>query len=135
VILRAGDQEVELSPDEIVVEKKAKEGWALAEGDGFLILVNTHLNDDLIREGLVRDLVRIIQNQRREMGLEVTDRIRLAYEASDNMAAAISAHDELLASETLAAEISRSSDLSLPSHIVELGNEVVKLSIIRASSA
>jgi isoleucyl-tRNA synthetase len=132
LILRAGDQDVELLLDEIIVEKSAKEGWALSEGNGFLALVNTHLDDDLIREGLVRDLVRSVQNLRKEIGLEVTDRIRLSYEASDNMAASISANSEYLANEILAIAITRGAATD-SYRAIELGNEVVQLSITKAS--
>src|SRR6185295_19210419 len=70
--LRVGDEEVEISPAEILLEKKGLAPWALAEGGGFLVLVNTHLTDELVREGQVRDLVREIQNLRKEMDLKIT---------------------------------------------------------------
>jgi isoleucyl-tRNA synthetase len=130
---RVGEENVEISQDEIIVEKKAKAGWALSEGDGFIVLVNTRLDAELIREGLVRDLVRHLQTLRKEIGLEVTDRIYVRYEASDDIAAAVSTHSEYLANETLAVEISRGSVPAGLSHMLELGDEVIQLSVSRAS--
>lgn len=47
----------------------------MSEGNGFFVAIDTKLDSQLIREGLVRDLIREIQNLRKEAGLEVADRI------------------------------------------------------------
>lgn len=120
---------VELEPGEILVRKEAKEGWALSEGDGFIVLLRTRLDEGLIREGLVRDLVRTIQNLRKEAGLAVADRIRICYEAGDKVAEAIAAHAEYLCNETLAVGLSRGGVSQAQYHQVEIGGEVVRLSI------
>ena len=54
---------------------QAKEGWAAAQGHAVVVVLATELTDDLIREGLARELVRTIQDRRKEMGCEFTDRI------------------------------------------------------------
>ena len=93
--------------------------------------ISTELDTELIREGLVRDLVRHIQNLRKEIGLDVADRIRIAYFASDEMAAAVSAHYDYLAGETLALEITRSDSMIDSSHTVKLGGESIQLAITK----
>jgi isoleucyl-tRNA synthetase len=76
-------------------------------------------------------LVRSVQNLRKELGLEVTDRIRLFYDANDLMASSIADNSEYLANETLAIEITRSDAAPENYREIELGSEVVKLSITR----
>jgi len=121
-----------LQPEDIVIEKIPQQSWAIAEGNGFLVAVNTELDAGLIREGLVRDLVRHVQNIRKEIGLDVADRIRVGYVAGDELAAAIAAHSEYLAGETLALEIERRSGISGRAHQVRLGGETIQLTISKA---
>jgi isoleucyl-tRNA synthetase len=130
--LQAGGETIELQPEDIVVEKIPQQPWVIAEGSGFLVALNTALDEGLIREGLVRDLVRHIQNIRKEIGLDVADRIRIAYVANDELAAAVSAHSEYLAGETLALEIERRSEQSGSAHQVKLGAESIHLMISKA---
>jgi isoleucyl-tRNA synthetase len=121
-----------LQPEDSVIEKLARQPWARAEGNGFLGAVNAELDAGLIREGLVRDLVRHVQNIRKEIGLDVVDRIRVGYVAGDELAAAVQAHSEYLAGETLALEIERRSDTTGKAHQVKLGGESIQLMIRKA---
>ncbi|HKV38072.1 MAG TPA: class I tRNA ligase family protein, partial [Blastocatellia bacterium] len=130
--LRLGGDTFELLPEEIIVEKIARDGWEVSEGDGFLVAICTRLDTGLIQEGQVRDLVRHVQSLRKEIGLEVTDRIRIAYRANDKLAAAVSENGDYLAGETLAVEIKRAdSPLDSP-HTVKLGDESIEISIVKA---
>jgi len=61
--------------------------------------------EELRREGLARDLVRLVQDARKAAGLEVTDRIALGVEAGDDIAEALSAFRDYVAAETLATEV------------------------------
>lgn len=130
--LRVQEQEIELSPGEIIIDRRAKDGWVLSEGNGFIVLLDTRLDAELIREGLVRDLVRHIQTLRKDIGLEVTDRIRISYVSGDEMATAIAAHSEYIAGETLAVDVIRVALLQSPLHVVEIGAESVQLSLTKA---
>ena len=67
----------ELEPDEVIVERAGREGWAVAAADGVTVAVETALDDDLLLEGRVFDLVHQVNSMRREQGLELTDRIVL----------------------------------------------------------
>jgi isoleucyl-tRNA synthetase len=129
VALQVADQVLNVPAEEIVIEKTAEHGWEISEGDGFLVAICTQLDDNLIREGLIRDLVRHIQNLRKEIGLDVADRIRIAYFASDEVAAAMTAYNDYLAGETLALEIGRSISPLGSSHSVKLGGESIELII------
>ena len=63
------------------------------------------MTPELAREGLARDLVRAVQQARKDAGLEVSDRITLAVGGDDEVAAAVEAHRDLVAGETLAEEV------------------------------
>ena len=130
LVIEVEGQAVTLEPGEVVIEKTAEEGWAIAEGDGFLVALDIRLDEALLREGRVRDLVRHIQSLRKEMGLAVADRIRIRYAAGDELAATLDAASDYLAEETLAAEIRRSAD-PLDGVDVTLGAETVRLAVER----
>jgi isoleucyl-tRNA synthetase len=74
--------EHELSPDEVLVERTGKEGWAVASADGVTVALDTALDPELELEALVLDLIHLINAMRREQGLELTDRIRIKLPAS-----------------------------------------------------
>ncbi len=130
--LQVGHETIPLLPEDIVIEKVPRKPWVISEGNGFLVAINTELDADLVREGLVRDLVRHIQNIRKEIGLDVADRIHIAYAAADKLAEAVAAHSEYLAGETLALEIKRRTELPDSAHVVKLGSESIHLVINKA---
>jgi isoleucyl-tRNA synthetase len=66
-----------LEPDEVLVERIGREGWAVASEDGVTVAIDTALDDELRLEGRLLDLVHEVNALRKSSGLEVTDRIRL----------------------------------------------------------
>ncbi|RSM35043.1 isoleucine--tRNA ligase [Amycolatopsis balhimycina DSM 5908] len=85
----------------------AKGGGAAAElpGGSGLVLIDTDVTPELAAEGLVRDLVRVVQQARRDAGLDVADRIALTVDAPSDVVEAAKRHEEFLASETLATSV------------------------------
>ena len=75
ITLPLPDGPVTLDSDDIQVRLQAKEGWAAAQGHAVVVVLATELTPELIREGLARELVRTIQDRRKEMGCQFTDRI------------------------------------------------------------
>jgi isoleucyl-tRNA synthetase len=67
----------ELQPNEVLVDAKSPEGYAALEDSGYLVAFDTTLTPALEREGLMRDLVRMVQDARKNAGLEVSDKIDL----------------------------------------------------------
>ena len=65
----------ELEPDEVLVERVGREGWAVASENGVTVALDTALDDELRLEGRVLDLIHRLNAMRREAGLELTDRI------------------------------------------------------------
>jgi isoleucyl-tRNA synthetase len=74
----------ELRADEILVERGAPEGWALAEADSLTVALTTELDDELRKEGRVYDLTHQLNTLRKEAGLALTDRIRVVLPEADS---------------------------------------------------
>ena len=90
--------------EERIVSSDTGATASLPGGSGFVIL-DTTVTPDLAAEGLARDVIRAVQQARRDAGLSVSDRIRLTLSGKDDALAAARTHQELLASETLALEV------------------------------
>jgi isoleucyl-tRNA synthetase len=73
----------------------------LPSGGGFVVL-DTTVTDELATEGVARDLVRVVQQARRDAGLSVSDRIRLGVDGGDDVTDAAESHRDMLMAETLA---------------------------------
>ena len=71
---------LEIAPEELLVESSSAEGFACAEEGGYLVGLDTSLNEELELEGIARELVRAVQDARKQAGLEVSDRIVLMVE-------------------------------------------------------
>jgi isoleucyl-tRNA synthetase len=96
--------EFTLSPEEVLVDVKEREGFNVAEEGDLLVALDTTLTPELIAEGLARDFVRGVQDARKDAGLRIEDTIRLAWSAEGDVAHAIERHLEEIAAETLARE-------------------------------
>jgi isoleucyl-tRNA synthetase len=92
----------ELEPDEVLVERAGKEGWAVAAEDGLTVALDTALDAELEREGRVYDLIHQVNSMRKQQGLEITDRIRLQLPSAD---ADLLDHVEWIKEETLAVSV------------------------------
>ena len=73
----------ELEPDEVLVERAGKEGWAVAAEDGVTVALDTHVDEELERERRVYELIRQVNALRKESGLELSDRIALTIPERD----------------------------------------------------
>jgi isoleucyl-tRNA synthetase len=106
VSLAIEGQTVELDPDDIQVRLQARPGWAAAQGPSCVVVLSTELTPELVREGLARDLVRLIQDRRKELNCEYTDRIEVGIEtASADLTKAVDENAEYIKEETLAAAL------------------------------
>ncbi len=79
-------------------------GWVAESANGITVALDIGLTDDLINEGFAREFVNRIQNLRKDSGFEVTDRIRIAYQAGGRLDAALKDRASYIQNETLAVE-------------------------------
>ena len=98
----------ELSPEEVIRgERMALAGWAIAEDDAVSVALDTTLDEDLLREARVLDLIRQLNELRKEAGLELTDRIVVTLPASE--ADLVDRYRDWIAGEVLAVRIETDS--------------------------
>jgi isoleucyl-tRNA synthetase len=103
VRLELADGTIELDGEDIEVRLNAKAGWAAAQGVGCVVVLNTEVTPELLREGIAKDLIRVIQNQRKAIDCQYTDRISVSVEpAGEEVEQAIAEHAEMICEETLA---------------------------------
>ena len=114
--LAVDGEPVEILLADVVITETPREGWAVATDSGETIALDLTLDDELRRIGLARDVIRDIQEARKQRGFEVTDRITIEWSAAGEAAEAISTHAQEIADEVLAtsfvmaAEIDESAD-------------------------
>ncbi len=113
-------QPVEISREDVEISTQDIPGWSVAALDNLTVALDITLTDELKKEGLARELVNRIQNMRKEKGLEVTDRISLQIEKSEQTFDAFQSFKDYICTETLA-------DLSLVENPGNNGFEEVEL--------
>ncbi len=110
------DQDYVVEPEDVEIRRTPRAGLAVAEDGGYLVAVTTTLTPELELEGHARELVRRIQQLRKDSDLDITDRIKLKLSDSSLLRSLLSAHQDYLVSETLTLDIGFTSDLEQESH-------------------
>ena len=87
------------------IERKVKEGLAAGNSGELTVALDTELNENLLIEGLARELVNKINTIRKEMGLEVTNRIRLVLETTPRVEKCFEKYGEMISHEVLATDV------------------------------
>jgi len=100
-----GDETVELAPDEVQVMAAARPGYAVAEEGGYLAALDIELTDELVDEGLAREVVHRVQTMRKSADFDIADYIRVTYATGGRLAAALARNRDYVAGETLAREL------------------------------
>jgi isoleucyl-tRNA synthetase len=94
---------VPLEEGDLIVTETPREGWTVASGGGLTVALDLALTPELERAGLVREVIRLVQEARKNSRLEVTDRIELWWVADDEqLRTALTEHADQLAAEVLA---------------------------------
>nr|WP_269204439.1 isoleucine--tRNA ligase [Motilibacter deserti] len=97
-------ERVALEPDEFTVTETPKQGWAVASEPGLTVALDLELTPELVRAGLAREAVRLVQDARKASGFEVSDRIALWWQAEGELAVALQEHGGAVSAEVLATE-------------------------------
>jgi isoleucyl-tRNA synthetase len=106
VVMEIDGQTIEFDNEDLQVRLQAREGWAAAQGPTTVVVLSTELTDELIREGHSRDINRQIQDRRKQLDCDFTDRIEVGIVTdSDELRQAIEENAEHIQGETLADSI------------------------------
>jgi isoleucyl-tRNA synthetase len=101
-----GGDEHALSVDDVQMVLQPLEGYQVERAGTHAVALNLELDDELLREGLAREVVHAIQNARKAAGLNVEDRIALTLGGDDSLLEAVRAHEPYVTGETLATSLS-----------------------------
>lgn len=108
------------SPEEILVFREAKEGTEAMSNRFISIDIDTKPDQNLLNEGVAREMVSFIQKTRKDMNFNVSDRIAIAFCANDELAAIAKQFKDYITGETLAADMVQVS--AMGDHETELDN-------------
>jgi len=100
--VEADGQTLELAPDEILISYEGPQNFKCSLEQGTFLALDTTLTPELLQEGVARDFNRLMQDQRKALKLDISDRIVVSYAASPRIAEAIAAHETYLRNELLA---------------------------------
>jgi isoleucyl-tRNA synthetase len=121
---------VRLDPGDVEIRAESHEELALARDGGYAVAIDTTVDDDLRAEGAARDLIRLLNDQRKAAGLEIADRIRVQLGATGRVEAAAHLHRDWIAREVLAVQL----DVDEPdasATVVEVDGETVTVRLER----
>jgi len=105
VVLTIEGEPVTLLPEEVDVKLVPREGFAVAEGGGYLAAITTELTPALVQEGLARELIRRIQTMRKEAGFRIEDNIVVYYQVGSVMQESLLSFADYIKQETLAVQL------------------------------
>jgi isoleucyl-tRNA synthetase len=110
-------------------------GWLVASEGDTTVALDIQIDEELRQEGLARELVNRIQNLRKELDLDLTDRIRIGVECSEELWTALDVHAAYISREVLAVELSRKTVLKEAAHALDLEGIPLRIDLEKAATA
>ena len=126
----AGDVEVSLTEEDLLIEMTQKEGYVTEADNSMTVVLDTNLTPELIEEGFVLELISKIQTMRKDAGFEVTDHIRVAFAGNDKIEEIAQKHEKEIAGKVLADALGVKNELSVAKEW-NVNGENVKISVER----
>ncbi|MBP7962043.1 MAG: isoleucine--tRNA ligase [Caldilineaceae bacterium] len=125
-----------IEPGDVEVRSTPRSGFSVAEDGGYLVAITTEITQALADEGNARELVRRIQQLRKETGLEISDRIVIHVTTSPALHRLLNAFGSYVREETLAVDLHQlGADEQIPAHLqkdtFELDNELVTVAVVK----
>ena len=120
---------MEFTPEDVLLQREEKEGILVETDNRLTVALDTELNEDLIQEGLAREFVNKVQNMRKEMDLDVMDRIIIKFQGSEKVNKALQNFSDFVCIETLSNKLE--SENSLGSTEWNLNGENCRIKLIQ----
>lgn len=130
ITLSVEGEELIVSPDDVLVERTVREGLDAINQGEITVALDTTLTDELLLEGLARELVNKVSSMRRESKLDYTDRITLVLKATPRVEQAVSLHHAYVEKELLARSITFAATEGQP---WDLNGEAVVIAISKVN--
>ena len=126
-----GDKEYDIDSNMVDIRTDSKEGFDVATDTNNFIILNTELTNDLVMEGIARELVSKVQNLRKAKDFDIADRITLYYNGDDEVTEAVDKYSEFIKSETLSIDIKVKFNLT---EEVDLNGHTTQIDVERAKN-
>lgn len=124
------NEKFEINETMVDIRTSSKEGFDVATLNSNFIILNTELTEDLIQEGIAREMISKVQNLRKTVGLEITDRINTYYESDSEVEKAVSLYKEFIMNETLSLDIMKKANSE---EEIDLNGHTIKIKIEKAN--
>ncbi len=105
--------DIEIFPNELIVEGIAENGYGISTGKNIVVGISTEISAELKQEGMVRDLIRQVQNLRKDSGLKVEDRIEIGIHGSKELNDAVNSHKSYFMNEVLGVKLDMGNSAAL----------------------
>jgi len=132
--LQLDGEPISLKEDDLLIQSEDIPGWLVATEGGITVALDINITEDLEKEGIARDIVNRVQNLRKDMGLEVQDKIKVQVENNDETVIdSIKSNKDYICTETQALElevvekVADYRELDINQYTVKLNIELVKL--------
>ena len=102
----------ELTKDMVEIRISAKEGFNVASENNIFVILNTALDEDLINEGIAREIVSKVQQMRKNKDFNIVDRIKLMFNGDEEVERAINSYKDYIMNETLSTTIEKQDNLT-----------------------
>ena len=119
--------DLEIFPNELIVEGIAENGYGISTGKNIVVGISTEISDELKQEGMVRDLIRQVQNLRKDSGLKVEDRIEIGIQGSKELNDAVNSYKSYFMNEVLGVklEMGNSTELTFNESVKINGEKII----------
>ncbi len=101
---------VDITIESVLIQRQEKENLRVLNEGSLTVALDPEITPELFQEGLVRDLIRAVQNLRKDQGFEVTDRIVVSLDGSDDLVSAVRRYEDYFSGETLTEQIAWQPD-------------------------
>ena len=126
------DTSIELNEEDFIIETADVPGFLVANEGGITVALDIEISNELAEEGFAREFVNRIQNYRKELGLNVTDKINIYIKSNEEINQALNNNLNYICSETLAKSLDFVEEVSGSSVELDLGNgAITKFSITK----
>jgi len=113
VFVPGKDGDIEILSEELILEEVSVNNYAVSSGKNFSVGINTEISESLKQEGLVRDLIRQVQNLRKDSGLKVEDRIEIEINGSEELNQAVVSYESYFMNEVLGVKLEMGANITL----------------------
>ena len=124
--LKYGEKIAQLTAEDLVITETPKEGWSVASHSGESVALDLTLTPELLQAGLMREVVRTIQEQRKNSGFDISDRIHVRWNSGADVAAAIARYADQISDEVLALSITQDENIDGAENEIGLGLALTK---------